>query len=68
MGKLGASHCKHWGRCCIVVSKCMNRYFAVVSGVTQAVMYRMGVHVAQGEVVDFGVVWPNWPSGFRPNV
>jgi len=28
-------------------------------------MYGMGVHMAQGEEVDFGVVCPHWPSGFN---
>jgi len=25
----------------------------------------MGIHVAQGEGVDFGVACPHWPSGFN---
>ena len=28
-------------------------------------MYRMGVHMAQGEGVVFGVVCPHWPIGFN---
>jgi len=28
-------------------------------------MYGMGVHVAQGEGVDLGVVFPRWPTSFN---
>jgi len=35
--------------------------FGVVNGVGPALMYGMGVHVAQGLVVDFGVVCPYCP-------
>jgi len=33
-------------------------------GWAQALTYGMGVHVAQGKGVDFGVVCPYWPDGF----
>jgi len=38
--------------------------FGMVSGVGPALMYGMGVNVAQGEGVNFGIFCHHWPNGF----
>ena len=48
---------------CVEVREPIKLSFGMVSGVGQALMY--GVHVVQGEGVDFAVVWP---SGFNGQI
>jgi len=50
---------------CAEVHEPIELSFGLVSGVGQALMYSMEVHVAQGERVDFGVVSHHWPYGFN---
>jgi len=37
-------------------------------GWAQALMYGMGVHVAQEEWVDLGAVCPHWPNSFNGQI
>jgi len=46
-------------RSCVEVRRAIELSFGVVSGVGPGIHVLHGVHVAQGEGMDFGVVCPN---------
>ena len=50
---------------CVEVRELIELLFGLVSGVGPGINVWNGVHMAQGEVVDFGVVCPHWPNGFN---
>jgi len=46
---------------CVEVRELIELSFGVVSGVVPGIMFGMGVHVAQGEWVVLGIVYPVGP-------
>jgi len=52
-------------RSCAEVRAAIKLWFGVVNGVTPGIYVLDGIHVPQGEGMDFGVVCPHWPNGFN---
>jgi len=62
-GKCEASHCNHWGLCCVVVQKSIEPIemrFAVVSGVGEGIGVVDGGPCAQSEGEVLGVFRSHW--------
>jgi len=62
-GEFGASDCNQWGLRCVVVQKCVQRSRCRLGGEwghsRHSCIVLDGVHVPQGEGVDFGVIFPH---------
>jgi len=62
-GEFGASHFNHWGLSCIVVQKCMNGSFGLLSGVGRGIDVLDEVHISykfQGKFQRFSPHWFEW--------
>ena len=52
-------------RSCVEVCLPIELSFGVVSGIGPGIDEWNGIHMSQGEGVDFGVVCPHWPIGLN---